>query len=166
VTAPIQLRPLQGNTSFERELLLLTLTSPIEDFDLAACARRPFTCLCAMDASGVSVDDIAALLERLLILGCAYLCAWGPDCDRVHDIMDEIVVGDNPPDTDRGLVMTTWHTHDTFEETLWFLEQCTFPAEDKFPNGADLALILCIGNSDLPQAVRDYLNGRRARVGS
>ena len=53
---------------------------------------------------------------------------WGPDCERVHDIIDEAVVSRNPGETDEDVIMTTWHEDETIEEALWFAVNSAFPA--------------------------------------
>lgn len=61
--------------------------------DLSAVPGLPlpegtFCVLLACDALGVSVDAVSDAIESLLERGMAYLCSWGPDCERVHDITD------------------------------------------------------------------------------
>ena len=79
-----------------------------------------FVCLLAMDARPVSVATIASVAERLLNSGCAYFCCWGPDCERVHDIVDEVIVGSGVTPIEWGGVMTTWHDKDSLQEAVDF----------------------------------------------
>ena len=58
--------------------------------------------------------------------GMVYFCAWGPGCERFHDIVDEVVVedqmgerifvGNNESDT----IMTTWHDDEPLHEVSIF----------------------------------------------
>lgn len=91
--------------------------------------------LLAMDATNVSVDDISGVLVRLLDAGMVYLCTWGPDCERVHDICDEDLVmqeidGKRPEASDTDHVMTTWHSDEPLADAAWFAVHTAKPAED------------------------------------
>lgn len=119
-----------------------------------------FTCFCAMDARGTDTRTIANFCSILLSLGCAYFCTWGPDCERVHDIMDRQVIGENPPDTYLGCVMTTWHENDSLEEALNFFLTCTEPVEDFAPAGCGAALIISIGSKDWPASIERYVKSK------
>ena len=94
----------------ERDLFLLSLDSPEGCPANLALSSHRFACLLAWDASGVGVERIAALARKLLDAGAVYICAWGPDCERVHDIIDEEEIGPDPPATANRVVMTTWHS--------------------------------------------------------
>src|SRR6185436_17512096 len=70
-----------------------------------------FVLLLACDARVIEASVIATFANSIIDQGIAYLCAWGPDCEPVHDIFDEVQVirkidkkGEYPH------VMTTWHT--------------------------------------------------------
>lgn len=65
--------------------------------------------LIAADARGIHTDTIARVAERLLASGLIYVCIWGPDCERVHDIFDEVHVGDGASEPSFTL-MSTWHS--------------------------------------------------------
>jgi hypothetical protein len=54
-----------------------------------------------------------------------YFCAWGPGCERFHDIVDQVIVEDGigrrfVPPTPRDAVMTTWHDRESLEDALDF----------------------------------------------
>jgi hypothetical protein len=90
-----------------RRLMLLPLNSLDTSFAAGVREGEHFTCFCAMDGRTASDDQLRSFCRRLLQQGCCYFCAWGPDSERVHDLMDEDVRGDNPPETYIGCVMTT-----------------------------------------------------------
>ncbi|MGB7845965.1 MAG: hypothetical protein WBL63_10145 [Candidatus Acidiferrum sp.] len=48
-----------------------------------------FGLLVAMDARGIDPKRIGEAAAKLLEKGLVYLCAWGADCERVHDIFDD-----------------------------------------------------------------------------
>lgn len=103
------------------------------------------TCLPAWDAALVSVETVARVAEQLLAAGCVYLCAWGPDCERVHDIFDEVIVGDGSqtPDDD-AIVMTSWHAAQSLDDALWFLLHCANPA-DRYAQSCRSAVAIVVG---------------------
>ena len=80
-----------------------------------------------MDATALAAAELGEFCRHLLRSGCAYLCTWGPDCERVHDVMDQAVVGENPPDTYLGCVMTTWHEKESLIDALEYFFDCTLP---------------------------------------
>jgi hypothetical protein len=104
----------------ERELFVLELET-LEDFpqDLSLPTRR-FVCVLAWDASKVTTDQIAALARQLLHRGAAFVCAWGPDCRRVHDIIDSVQVGSSPSQRLDPVVMTTWHDDEPLAQAVRF----------------------------------------------
>jgi len=67
------------------------------------------------DASEINADIIYSAASQLIERGAIYVCTWGSDCERVHDIFDEVDVGDGSEDTDE-FIMTTWHTDDSLDE--------------------------------------------------
>lgn len=52
-------------------------------------------------------------VEQCLARGVQTICCWGDGCDRIHDILDEIIVADG---SDRSrFINTTWHTDDALD---------------------------------------------------
>jgi hypothetical protein len=151
-------RSLGHHPASRREVLLLNLDELSTPYTLPTIKGRHFVCFCAMDAGPIRADDLQSFCSRLLQLGCAYLCAWGPDCERVHDIMDERVVGENPPESYIGCVMTTWHADESLEEALWFLLFCTSPDETYAADGCDVDLIISVGSGPWSAAIEQYVS--------
>jgi hypothetical protein len=78
---------------------------------------RYFTLLLACDASVLSDGDMICGVEPLVKRGLVYLSAWGQDCERVHDLVDQIVVrADLEGVEEDDLLMTTWHTDEPLED--------------------------------------------------
>jgi hypothetical protein len=50
--------------------------------------------LIAADAHNISTETISRIAQKFLAAGLIQVCVWGPDCERVHDIFDEVHVGD------------------------------------------------------------------------
>lgn len=87
---------------------------------LATRDTEPYLLLVCADSSACSVAEISLSVDAAIDTRCAFFCAWGPDCERVHDIYDETCVirqvdGANPP----PMTMTTWHANDTLAGAVW-----------------------------------------------
>ena len=92
-----------------------------------------FACLLAVDATAIDDRTIDAFAERLLDHGMAYLCVWGPDCRRVHDLVDDVVVLRTIREGWEHTIMTTWHDDEPLEEAIWFLIHAAYPEEALLP---------------------------------
>ena len=102
----------------ERELYVLALTNPDDLPRTFDTAGKYSTVLIVWDATDVAVDTIFRLARHLIDGGGVYFCTWGPDCERVHDLIDEEWIGDGlTPDTDATL-MTTWHDDEPLAEAI------------------------------------------------
>jgi hypothetical protein len=60
--------------------------------------------------------------EWLVRAGCLYMMAWGGDCSRWDDSVDDangaaFTFGEIPDD---AFIMTTWHADEPLRETMWF----------------------------------------------
>jgi hypothetical protein len=112
------------NPATEAPLFIGELAS-FEALEHAELPAKPLILFIAGDFSALSPDDIGRTAEKFLDKGLRYLCAWGPDCKRVHDIFDEVYVGDGNEPYKFNL-MTTWHADDSFGEALWFFLNCAY----------------------------------------
>lgn len=115
----------------ERRLLSLVVT---DAHDLRSRFELPmgnFVCLLAWDATNASDDTVVDVATRLLSAGACYFVCWGPDCERVHDLIDAVICDpDNPGDLPpRSFVMTTWHNAAPLEEAIWYFLVNTWPDE-------------------------------------
>jgi hypothetical protein len=80
------------------------------------------------------------------------VCAWGPDCERVHDIVDEERDARNP--NGPGVVMTTWHEDESLTEALWFVLAATTP-DDVHVDAGGATVGVSIGSSAWADEMRD-----------
>lgn len=90
---------------------------------------RHFVCFLACDATTQTDDHLHTLATSLLRLGAVYVCAWGPDCRRVHDLFDLAVVQQEIEEAREYPIMTTWHTDETLDQVLWFALRLAHPDE-------------------------------------
>jgi hypothetical protein len=113
---------------------------------LAAGIRAPssqFIALVAADARGLPAEDLTLAAEGLLGTGARYICCWGPDCERFHDVCDECSYELGTVD---AVVMTTSHPQDSLEEALWFATHSAIP-DDAYPEAAASVAVVVVGNA-------------------
>ena len=101
----------------------------------------------AMDARPLSVNEISNIANWALDQGAVYLCVWGLDCERVHDIIDEVVCNRNPDETDEDVIMTTWHEDEALDEALWFAVNSAFPA-GAYEETCKTLVAIAVGSQD------------------
>lgn len=137
----------------ERELFVLDLEKP-EDFPPQFALSSPrFACLVAWDAREVDVARVAQLARKLLDTGAVFISAWGPDCERVHDIVDQEARKPAPssdvPSSDapspNKVIMTTWHAGPPLAEAIWDVLFCSIP-DEAYAEGCGCTLAVTIGS--------------------
>jgi len=116
-----------------------------------------FLCLLALDARASSDDDLLTLARRILRRGAVFVCTWGPGCERVHDLVDQVDTELNPNSTEDSVVLTTCHADEPLSETLWFLLNAASPAED-YVADCRAALVITMGSSSWSSEVRMALS--------
>jgi hypothetical protein len=60
--------------------------------------------------------------DWLVLSGCLYVMAWGPNCSSWDDSVDWSNIGrfEGSEIPDENFVMTTWHDHESLESVFWF----------------------------------------------
>jgi hypothetical protein len=102
-----------------------------------------FVCLVVWDAVDVEDETITHLAQQLLLSGAVYVCAWGPDCMRVHDLVDAVAVDSSEAGDNEAVVMTTWHEDESISEAVWFSRRCALPDRTLFDDcGSTLVLVI------------------------
>jgi hypothetical protein len=122
---------------FGRPLFLTRLT----DWRWEPCNCDRFTLLIAADASTVTDAAIRAYAYAALTDGCDYLCAWGPDCERVHDRFDDTHLG-LETQSPQPMMISTWHADETLPEALYFALTLAFPDSDATRSRDDRAPVV------------------------
>ena len=91
--------------------------------------------------------------------GNGYFCAWGPGCERAHDIYDdmyvhnEVVLGRK---TDFDLLMTDWFPEDPLEQSLYYaLNDAN--VDDKFEKECS-TVVVTVGNENWEKEIEIYLS--------
>jgi hypothetical protein len=92
--------------------------------DAFSSLSQHFLLFLAVDASSISDETVRRVARIALDKGMAYLCVWGDDCSRVHDLFD---LERDPDEPDGRVVMTTWHENEPLSEALWFFKNNAFP---------------------------------------
>jgi len=125
----------------------------IDDFPKGLQLPSPhFALFLAWDARGVPGPTVVELAAIVLDRGLAYLCAWGPDCERVHDLFDEVGSRRDPGATEETVIMTTWHEDESLDESLWYFLNCALPAE-AYLNSCKSWLAVCVGNDEWARTI-------------
>ncbi len=118
----------------ERDLYFLPLDRLSQFPERIEIPDQCFSVFLALDAVGLDQAVISNIARTLLRAGAVYFCCYGPDCGRVHDIIDEeelaqIIDGKK----DNGsVIMTTWHDDETLMDALWFFVCNSFPDDKHF----------------------------------
>ena len=118
-----------------------------------------FRLFIAADTTGSTVESLSEFAESALKQGMVYFSAWGPDCERFHDVVDEVILEDDlgkrlfiGPNR-QATVMTTWHGRDTLDEALDFFLNSACPT-DGFAVDSDYWLGICINKSAWATVIR------------
>lgn len=127
---------------------------------------KRFRLLVAADVSSANPQAISDFAFSALKRGMVYFCSWGPGCERFHDIVDEVIIGDDltkeefsgPSTSD--VVMTTWHDDETLEETLDFLTTCAVPT-DGFAPDSDFRLVISVANQQWAAQAQKFLESAK-----
>jgi hypothetical protein len=125
----------------------------LESFAPGGLPSAHFACLLAIDATVLDDESVITLAERLLDQGLAYLCIWGPDCERVHDLVDGLVVCHQVQEGWGHTIMTTWHDDEPLEEAIWFLIHAAYPEEALLPT-CQTRIGIAVANDDWAKELR------------
>jgi hypothetical protein len=140
----------------ERELFLLSVDELSEIFPLPERENSTFALLLAMNGKENVVGDLGNVPEQLLKEGLVYLCAWGEDCERIHDIFDEVAVQIEIESNQEMPIMTTWHNKESLDEALWFLLYCAIP-DDLYYDTCKTVYVVSVGNNEWSKQLENGL---------
>lgn len=127
----------------------------IEDLPASLDSCSPhFVLLLAIDGSALEDERMSLIAQNLLSRGLVYVCVWGPDCERVHDLFDE--ESRDPDQTDQSIVMTTWHPDESLSEAVFFFDSCAYPSAAYEADCRDWVAI-AVGNQSWGEEIRSIL---------
>jgi len=130
---------------------------------------KRFRLLVAADVNSASTQALSDFALSALKRGMVYFCSWGQGCERFHDIVDEVIIGDDVSDQafagpSRGdVVMTTWHDDETLEEALDFFATCAVPT-DGFAPDSDFRLVISVGDQHWAAQSQKFLESVKCFV--
>jgi hypothetical protein len=117
-----------------------------------------FVAFLALDATSVTDQDILAFASRALTQGAVWFCIWGPDCKRVHDLIDDAIRQDLPEETDETLIFTSWHENDELADAVWFgMYTAAFPAP-AYADSFGAALFVTVSSTEWATRIDRWLS--------
>jgi hypothetical protein len=143
----------------ERAMFVLEVPR-IEDYPATIENPGPhFVAFVAADSTGTADEALDAFARSLLRQGASYVCAWGPGCDRLHDVVD--VVQDEVADDPDAVVMTSWHEDESLDEALWFALFATVP-DQRYIETTDSVLVVVVAEAKWAAQIRGRLGNPKA----
>jgi hypothetical protein len=82
-----------------------------------------FVCLLCCNARGIPDRTIIRAASLLLRNGLVYLCAWGPDCERVRHLFEAAALVWNSE-----MALLTIHLYDSLDEAVEYFLDIARPA--------------------------------------
>lgn len=150
------LEKIGSDRSPRRELFVLDVEAPNE-LPSRLSLPSPFLCLIAWDSESAHERDLSSVSRQLLEAGAAYICAWGPGCERLHDICDE--ERDLLSVSSDSVVMTTWHAQESLADALWFVLTAAIP-DDAYAEECLAIVGVSIGSRKWAAEIREAFRRR------
>jgi hypothetical protein len=149
----MDLSPISYDDVSERDLFAIDLPGLDDALPELRMPSRHFVCLLAADFCQATDAQISRLAVHLVNAGACYFLCWGPDCERAHDLVDDVLLAHEPCATEASVILTTWHTEDSLDDVLhYFLTTC-WPAEAYFES-ARSSLAVTVHDETLARQVR------------
>ncbi len=153
--------PVGKNRISERDLFLIGIPGLKDLPHYLDLRSQYFGAFLVCDADRIPDAEIVELAHSLIRQGMAYLCVWGKDCERVHDLFDEVIVGFDPHPTDESVRMTFWLDRVSLDEALWHFLYVAFPA-DLYWENCSAELIVVVDCDQRAQQIRTRLADQTA----
>jgi len=147
----------------ERELIQISVDDLSEIFPLPKRENTNFALLLVMDGREETVGDLDNIPKRLIEEGLVYLCTWGKDCARIHDIFDKAAIQKETESKKELTIMTTWHNDESIDETLWYFLYNTLPDEEYYEI-CKTAYIVSVANDEWKKQLENGLSDIKALV--
>ncbi len=117
---------------------------------------RHFLCFLAADFTRLSDGAIIKLANSLVDAGASYFVCWGPDCERSHDLIDDLTLLVSPEAQDDSIIMTTWHAEESLIEALFFLLCSAWP-DRGYEDTTTCIVAVSVGGGDVAAEIRQSL---------
>ena len=130
-----------------RELFLISTDELSDIFPLPEKENSNFALLLVMDGRKELVGDLDNIPQHLIEEGLVYVCTWGEDCNRIHDIFDEVVIQMEIESKKEIPIMTTWHADETIDEALWFFLFTAIP-DEVYLDTCKTAYVVSVGSTE------------------
>lgn len=119
--------------------------------------HKYFTLLLAWDAPTNDVTELARYLQPIIEGGLVYFCAWGKNCEAVHDAVDHCALMRGQKAGEEGaLVMTTWHDDEPLREAVWFFKNMAIPEDSKVQADCERYAV-AVGNPNWAESMKELL---------
>ena len=139
----------------DRDLYFLPIRASNSFPESISIPSQNFAVFLALDATGLDHTLISSIALPLLRAGAVYFCCYGPDCERVHDIIDEEIFN-LELEKDSSVIMTSWHDDETLLDALWFFVFNSFP-DNKYFDTCKAGVAISCGNSAWDDQIIDGL---------
>lgn len=110
-----------------RQVVLVEAESADDLVALPLLPSKHFVSFVVWDAPP-RTDVLVTLAQALLDAGAVYVCAFGDNCELVHDAVDSVIVTTGREPDDDHAILTTWHGKDTLDDALWYALFTAVPA--------------------------------------
>ena len=122
---------------------------------------QDFALLLLVDSMGIPDAELEAFARLTVSQGMTYLCVWGPDCERFHDLVDQVVIQreillGRQGTPDERFVLTTWHDKDTLDQAIFYFLNCADPLGQPL-DSSDCWAAVVVGRGDWAEHVRSRL---------
>jgi len=151
----LQPEPIGRNDVSERDLFLLGAHRISDVPSTLSLPSKYFGVLLACNARNIEDAVVLNLARSLVTNGMKYFCSWGSDCERVHDLVDSVIIEND--ETEDSVIITMWFEEKSLDEALWQFLYVAFPANNYEADcQADLAIV--IGNSEWEEQIKKRLS--------
>jgi hypothetical protein len=145
----------------DRNLYFLAIKGPEEFPKALKLHSAHFALLLACDAGNIADSAICHAARLALGQGSAYLCVWGPDCKRVHDLFDKEKWASGLDHSEETTIMTTWHDDEMLDDVLWFFLNCVIAA-GKCESSCQSFLAISVDNDEWAKTIKTRLSDPEA----
>lgn len=145
------------NDVSDRDVFLLSAPSISAVSSNLNLSSKYFGVLFACDAREIEDAIVYSLARSLLADGMRYFCSWGRDCERVHDLVDDVIIENVPDETEDSVIITMWFDEKSLDEALWQFLYVAFPAK-VYEKECQTELVLVIGNDEWARQINARLS--------